>query len=127
MRQWFAWGSQAGIEFAEQTHFCRNPQRIVGQLLPSGFKISAGLHGRMRTAVGAAGYYAVSWPFGLRTGNLADAAGCGRAGFVWGIHRMLRSRQGVDWLTSPLVILGFVAAVAGSLRRGTVEAQAGGA
>ena len=36
---------------------------------------------------------------------------------------MLRSRQGVRWLTRLLVILGFVAAVAGILRPGTVDAQ----
>jgi polar amino acid transport system substrate-binding protein len=36
---------------------------------------------------------------------------------------MLRSRQGVRWLTSLLMILGFVAAVAGILRPGTVDAQ----
>src|SRR6185436_14752642 len=36
---------------------------------------------------------------------------------------MLRSRQGLRWLTSLLVILGFVAAVAGILRPGTVDAQ----
>jgi len=36
---------------------------------------------------------------------------------------MLRSRQGARWLTSLLMTLGFVAAVVGILRPGTVDAQ----
>src|SRR5262245_48505948 len=39
---------------------------------------------------------------------------------------MLRSRQGVRWLTSLLTTLGFVAAVVGILRPGAVDAQSCG-